>query len=219
MTYPIRTKPRSLRDWFASEPERFTRERSPKRSTFWAVVGLVGLVSTVLVLLNPDAVIDALGGTRRSGLAMVGAFVVPPVMVVLGVVFQFVWAHRFRVRDGGVVARGVLFIVPESLDVRDAFEAFATGGTSPERVYQAMRFLSANKVDPQVQTGQKIVALEASPADRLTFAGVLRMDRTKRGVMWIDQSPLTIAGDHFFDPPVMQAEASRSGAGAATSGA
>lgn len=126
---------------------------------------VVGLVSTVLVLLNPDAVIDALGGTRRSGLAIVGAFVVPPVMVVLGIVFPFVWVHRFRVRDGGVVA------------------------------------------------------LEASPADRLTFAGVLRMDRTKRGVMWIDQPPITIAGDHFFDPPVMQAEASRSGAGAATSGA
>lgn len=169
---------------------------------FWAVVAVVGLILTVLVLLHPEAPGDAFGGRSRGGMAILGAFVLPPALVVIGVVFQFVRVHRFRVRGGGVIGRTQLFIVPASLDVRDVFAAFTVGGRDLEHVRGAMTFLTANAIDARVQTGQKIVVLQASPADRVTFAGVLRMDERERGVLWIDQEPLTITGEHFFDPAV-----------------
>lgn len=199
-TYPIRTTQRSLRSWFAAEPSRFVRERSPRRTIFWASIAVIGIVLTILVLLNMDAVAEMLGGRRRGRTALLGAVVLPPALVVVAIVFQFLWVHRFRVPGGGVIGSDELFIVPASLDVRDAFRAFAAGGTNPEGVIEAMRFLDLHRVDARTQTGQKIVVLSASPDDCVTFAGVLRMDAEKKGVLWIAQEPLTITDEHFFDP-------------------
>lgn len=204
MTFPIRTTSRSLRAWYASEPERFTRERSPRRTIFWAIVALVGAVLTVVVLLDPQAVADVFGGRRRAGLAILGAFVIPPALIVCGIVFQFVWIHRFRVRDGDLVTRSTLFIVPGDLEVRDAFAAFSRGGTDPDGVRQAMRYLIDHAVDSRVQTGAKIVALAAATTPATTLAGVLRMDERKKGVLWIHQEPLTMTGEHAFDPRALR---------------
>lgn len=203
-SYPIRTTHRSLRSWFAAEPARFTRERSPKRTIFWAIVSLIGLVLTVVVLLDPAAVTENFAGRRRAGAAVLGAFVLPPALIVCGIVFQFLWIHRFRIRDGGLIGRGELFIVPHQLDVRDAFRAFAVGSTDPDRVREAMRFLDSHKANAEAQTGNKIVALSASPDDRTTFAGVLVMDPRRKGVLWINQEPLTISGEHYFDPRALR---------------
>lgn len=203
--YPIRTKFRSLRDWFAAEPTRFTRERSPKRMVFWGIVAVVGLVLTVLVYLNPEAVIEFFGGRRRGGMAVLGSFLMPPAMIVVGIVFQFYWVHRFRIKGGGVLQGDQLFIVPGDLDVREPFRALAVGGQDLDGVRQAMRYLQSHQVDPRHDRGQKIVVLTESPDDRTTFAGVLRMDETKRNVLWINHEPLTLTGEHYFKPQELHA--------------
>lgn len=180
-------------------PERFVRERSPGKTVFWAIVGVVGIVLTALVYLHPEAVVDMLGGRRRAGAAILGALVAPPALIVLGIVFQFVNVQRYRLRDGGVVRRGDIFVVRGDLDLRPALAAFRVGAEDEAGVRAALASLEASRVDPRVETGQQIVAFPEARQDRTAIVGVLRMDASDKGVLWIDEPPFEVAGDRYFE--------------------
>ncbi|MDF2507734.1 MAG: hypothetical protein K0Q52_1593, partial [Microbacterium sp.] len=46
---PLRSRSRSLNPWFATRPDLFVSERSPRKSATWLVIGGVMVIVTLLV--------------------------------------------------------------------------------------------------------------------------------------------------------------------------
>lgn len=75
--------------------------RSVPWTVFFSIIVLGGVVLGVVVFVDPDATIEAMSGTRRSGYAVLGAFGAPFVLVALGVVGLIWWCQRWRSPAGG----------------------------------------------------------------------------------------------------------------------
>lgn len=206
-TFPIRTRSRSLHDWMRASPEQFERERSPRKTVTWGVIAGVGAVLLALALLLPGAVVEVLHGGRRPGLAVLAAYLVPAAMLVTGVVMQW-FSFRYRVRGGGVVRSGELFVVAGGLDLRGALDVLARGTRDPQ-LEATIAWLEAQRVDPRVEVGNQMVAIASAPESRRLWVGLLRMDARRRGDLWIDAEPVEVAGDAWFDVVAMRAAAAR----------
>lgn len=189
MTFaPIRSKSRSLAPWFATRSDLFTKERSPRKTVTWSVIGALMLVATLLIVLNADAVTEAMGGHRRAGLALVGAFGFPPLIAVLSLVMIFAGAGRWRVKGGGVLKNPVIHAYGAGFPIERVLDAVRQGD-SPAIISG----LAALQKDPGKD---RLLTLWSSNEDRMTYAGVLRVEGD---VIWIDQEPFLVGPDHYVD--------------------
>ncbi|MGO2112160.1 MAG: hypothetical protein ACTH31_11155 [Pseudoclavibacter sp.] len=186
---PISSKTRGLQPWFATRPDVFTRERSPRKTTTWAIVGGLAAILTVIVLVNADAVPEILGGNRRSGLAIIGAFAFPPAIAVFSLVMMLVGANRWRVAGGGVLKNSVVLSFGRAFPVERLLAAVRTGTDSSEIIDT---FRAAEK-DP----GRDVVlTVWSSKEDRVLYAGVLRVDGNR---VHLDREPIAVSGERWFD--------------------
>lgn len=191
MTFtPIQSKSRSLNPWFKSRPDLFTPERSPKKTTTWGIIGGIALVGSILIFLNPAAVAEALGGSRRSGMAIIGAFVIPPAIVVLSAIMLLIGSRRYRLKDGDVMVNpisgmyGPVYPIQET--VTALYNARADNAT-------ALSYLKPLTVPKQTN---RMLQVWSSPASQHLFITILRIEGNQ---VFIDQEPMHLGPDRYFD--------------------
>lgn len=187
---PLRSKSRNLYTWFATRPDLFTSERSPRKTTVWAVIAAVMAVVTLLVYLNPTGTVELLGGRVRGGLAIAGAFALPPLLIVVSVIMIFAGARRWRVKGGGVLSNAAINSVSASFPLDRALAALREGSADSAGVIAALTAMKKDRGD------ERLVTIWSSPADRAMYIAVLRVDGN---VQWFDTEPITVDPDRYFD--------------------
>lgn len=188
---PLRSKSRNLYTWFATRPDLFESERSPRKTTTWAVIAGIMVVLALLVYLNPTATVETLGGRIRGGLAIAAAFAMPPVIFVLCIVMIFVAARRWRVKGGDVLLNPVIHSYGPGLPVEQVVAALRTGNADSAGVIAA---LAALQKDPGTQ---RLLTIWSSDADRAMYVGLIRVDDADK--LWIDTEPITVDPERYFD--------------------
>ncbi|KNY05434.1 hypothetical protein [Microbacterium sp. GCS4] len=187
---PLRSKSRNLYAWFATRPDLFTAERSPRKTTGWAIVAGIMAVVALLVYLNPTGTVELLGGRVRGGLAIAGAFALPPIIIVVSVVMIFLGARRWRVKGGGVLLNPVIHGFSARFPVDRAIAALREGSADSQGVIAALTAMQKDAGD------ERLLTIWSSDADRAMYIGVLRVDGN---VLWIDSEPITVDPDRYFD--------------------
>lgn len=187
---PLRSKSRNLYAWFATRPDLFTSERSPRKTTVWAIIAGIMAVVTLLVYLNPTGTVDLLGGRVRAGLAIAGAFALPPVIIVVSVIMIFAGARRWRVRGGGVLSNAAINSVGAGFPVDRALAALREGSADSTGVIAALAAMKKDAGD------ERLVTIWSSPADRAMYIAVLRVDGN---VQWFDDEPIAVDPERYFD--------------------
>lgn len=191
MTFtPIQSKSRSLNPWFKSRPDLFTPERSPKKTAMWAIIGGIGLIGTVLVFLNPTAVAEALDGSRRAGLATIGAFAIPPAITVLSLVMLLVGSRRYRLKGGDVMVNPISGMCGPGYFIPDAVAAIANAKADNATALTYIKHLT----EPKQST--RMIQVWSAPANQHQFITVLRIDGNH---VWIDNEPIHLGPDRYFD--------------------
>ena len=201
---PLRSRSRSLTPWFATRPDLFVSERSPRKSTTWVVIAGLMVIVTLLVYLNPAATTELLGGRVRSGLAIAGAFLMPPAVFVASIVMLFVGARRWRVRGGGVLTNPVIHGVPAGFSLDPVTAALQQGSSDSAGIVAALKEVIAHKGD------SRLLTIWASEADRAMYIGVIRVDGKE---LWIDAEPIALDPELFFDAKELNRTALREHAG------
>lgn len=187
---PLRSRSRNLSAWFATRPDLFTSERSPRKTITWAVIAGIMAVVTLLVFLDPTGTVELLGGRVRSGLAIAGAFALPPVLMVVSVVMIFAGARRWRVKGGGVLSNAAINSVSASFPVDRALSALREGHADSAGVIAALAAMKKDTGD------ERLVTIWSSPTDRAMYIAVLRVDGN---VQWFDTEPITVDPERYFD--------------------
>lgn len=187
---PLRSKSRNLYTWFATRPDLFASERSPRKTTTWAVLAGVMLILALLVYLNPLATVETLGGRIRGGLAIAAAFAMPPVLFVICVVMIFVAARRWRVKGGGVLVNPVIHTYSSGFPIEQALAAIRTGSADSAGVIAAFTALQKDSGD------DRLITIWSSDADRAMYVGLIRVDGNK---LWIDTEPFAVDPERYFD--------------------
>lgn len=187
---PLRSKSRNLYTWFATRPDLFESERSPRKTTTWAVLAGVMLILALLVYLNPLATVETLGGRIRGGLAIAAAFAMPPVLFVICVVMIFVAARRWRVKGGGVLVNPVIHTYGSGFPIEQALAAIRTGSADSAGIIAAFTALQKDSGD------DRLITIWSSDADRAMYVGLIRVDGKK---LWIDTEPFAVDPERYFD--------------------
>lgn len=187
---PLRSKSRDLSAWFATRPDLFESERSPRKTATWGIIAGIMVVLALLVYLNPLATVEALGGRIRSGLAIAAAFGLPPVIFVICLVMIFLGARRWRVKNGGVLRNAVIHGYATGFPIEQVLAAIRTGSADSAGVIAALAALQKNRAD------ERLLTIWSSEADRAMYVGVLRVDGNR---VWIDDEPFAVDSDRYFD--------------------
>jgi hypothetical protein len=169
---PLRSKSRNLYTWFATRPDLFESERSPRKTTTWAVLAGVMLILALLVYLNPLATVETLGGRIRGGLAIAAAFAMPPVLFVICVV------------------NPVIHTYSSGFPIEQALAAIRTGSADSAGVIAAFTALQKDSGD------DRLITIWSSDADRAMYVGLIRVDGNK---LWIDTEPFAVDPERYFD--------------------
>lgn len=193
---PLQSRSRSLKPWFRSHPELFVAERSGPQMIFWAVTAAVMVVVALLVYLNPNATVELLGGRVRSGLAIAGAFALPPMIFLVCVVMILRRSQRWRMRGGAVLTNPVVVGVDASFPVGTLVAAIRDG--NDDAIQAALTSAHRRLSDAW------IVTVYSSEADRVMYVGVLRVDGD---TVWIDDEPVRV--DRYIDLKSLDAAAVR----------
>lgn len=194
---PISSRSRNLSAWFATRPEDFVAERSPKRTWFWGITAVVFAVITAIVLLHPSDIVEMLGGRRRAGMAIAGTFFLPPAIALFSVVMIFVGSRRWRVRGGGVLTNPLIHGVTAAFPTDLVVEAIRRGSTDRDGIVTALTTAFTHPGD------RLLITVWASNTDRVLYVGVLRVEGNR---VWIDAEPVRVGPDRFIDlKPVDQA--------------
>jgi hypothetical protein len=201
---PLRSRSRSLTPWFATRPDLFVSERSPRKSATWLVIGGVMVIVTLLVYLNPVATVELLGDRARSRPAIAGAFLMPPAVFVASIVMLFVGARRWRVRGGGVLTNPVIHGVPAGYSLDPVVSALHRGSSDKAGIVSALTDVIAHRGD------DRLLTIWASDADRAMYIGVIRVDGKE---VWIDAEPIALDPALFFDAKELDRTALREHAG------
>lgn len=186
--------------WFATRPELFVSERSPRKTVFWLVSAVAAGLVALLVYLNPTATVELLGGRVRSGQAVAGAFVLPPLAFVACIVLTFLVARRWRVRGGGVLKNAVILGVRHGFPLDDVVGALEQGSTRRQPAVEALA--SAQ----QANGDDRLLTIWSSERDRVLIIGILRVDGN---AVWIDSEPVMLASHEYFDARACDREARR----------
>ena len=153
-----------------TRPDLARPERSPMRTVFFAVLAVVGAVFAVLVVVDPDAVFDAMAGGRREGLAVIGGFALPFLALALGVVGLIFWSRRWRVPGGGRFEDA--WTVPfDHVDPDRVHEVLRTATSQTDPVL--VKLSSDLRVDNAPLRSRYQVWVKHSPSDRLAVALVI----------------------------------------------
>lgn len=187
---PLRSKSRDLSAWFATRPDLFESERSPRKTATWGTIAGIMVVLALLVYLNPLATVESLGGRIRSGLAIAAAFGLPPVIFVICIVMIFLGARRWRVKGGGVLRNAVIHGYAARFPIEQVLTAIRTGSADSAGVIAALAALQKNRAD------DRLLTIWTSEADRAMYVGVLRVDGNR---VWIDTEPFAVDSDRYFD--------------------
>ncbi|MEV4669255.1 hypothetical protein [Microbacterium sp. LWO12-1.2] len=195
---PLRSKSRSLYPWFATRRDLFESERSPKKTTTWGIIAGLMAVLALLIYLNPEATVDLLGGRVRSGLAIGGAFALPPVVFVVSIVMIFVGARRWRIKGGGVLTNPVIHGVSAAFPLEPVLDAIRAGRSEGDTIVAGLSAMQKARAD------ERLLTIWASEEDRIMYVGVLRVDGD---AVWIDAEPFRVDGDRYFDAKELDATA------------
>lgn len=84
-------------------PDLMTPYRSIPWTIFFSLLLIAGVVLGFVVYLNPEATIELMSDSRRAGLAAIGAFAAPVVVVGFGVIGLIWWCQRWRSPGGGTL--------------------------------------------------------------------------------------------------------------------
>lgn len=187
---PLRSKSRDLSAWFATRPDLFEAERSPRKTTFWMIIAGVMVVLALVIYLNPLATVEFLGGRIRGGLAIAGAFSLPPVILIVSIVMLFIGARRWRVKGGGVLTNPVIHSISARFPAEQVVAALQRGSADSAGVVAALAALKKDSGD------ERLLTIWVSEDDRLMYVALLRVDG---GAQWIDTEPITIGPDRYFD--------------------
>lgn len=201
---PLRSRSRNLYTWFATRPDLFVSERSPRKSATWLVIaGLMGVVM-LLVYLNPESTAELLGGRVRSGLAIAGAFFLPPAVFVAGIVMFFVSARRWRIKGGGVLTNPVIHGVAAGFPLDQTVSALQRGSSDSAGIVAALKDVIEHRGD------DRLLTIWTSDADRAMYIGVIRVAAKE---LWIDSEPVAVDPALFFDAKELNRTAMREQAG------
>ncbi|MDF2559225.1 MAG: hypothetical protein K0R99_671 [Microbacterium sp.] len=201
---PLRSRSRSLSPWFATRPDLFVAERSPRKSATWLVIAALMVIVMLLVSLNPEATAELLGGRVRSGLAIAGAFFLPPAIFVASIVMFFVGARRWRIKDGGVLTNPVIHGVPAGFPLDQVVAALERGSADSAGIVAALKDVIAHKGD------DRLLTIWTSATDRAMYIGVIRVDGKD---LCIDSEPIALDPALFFDAKDLDRTALREHAG------
>lgn len=188
---PLRSKSRDLYTWFATRPDLFEHERSPRKTTGWGIVAGIMVVLALLVYLNPTATAELLGGRVRGGLAIAAAFAMPPVIFVVSIVMIFVGARRWRVKGGGVLQNPVIHSCSAGFPIEQVLAALRQGSADSSGVIAALTAVQKDAGD------ERLLTIWSSAADRAMYVGVIRVGGDDK--LWIDTEPFAVAPDRYFD--------------------
>lgn len=197
---PLRSTHRNLYSWFATHPDLFASESSPRKRAVWTVVAVVMVVLSLVIYLNAEATVELLGGRVKGGLAIAGAFALPPVLVVVSIVMIFVGSRRWRVKGGGVLTNPVIYGVDGSFPIRPLLEAIRNGRTDAAEITEGFAAAQDSLGD------DLLLSIWSSDADRIMYVGVLRVDGD---AVWLDEQPFRVGGADYFDAKALAAAASR----------
>ncbi|GGM35321.1 hypothetical protein [Microbacterium saperdae] len=203
MTFtPLRSKSRNLYPWFATRRDLFQPERSPKKTMTWGIIAGLMVVLALLIYLNPEATVDLLGGRVRSGLAIAGAFALPPVVFVVSIVMIFIGARRWRIKGGGVLTNPVIHGVSAAFPLEPVLDAIRAGRSEGDTIVAGLSAMQKAVAD------DRLLTIWASDEDRIMYVGVLRVDGD---AIWLDAEPFRVDGDRFFDAKDLDAKARQRG--------
>lgn len=198
---PLKSSHRDLKVWFATRPDLFTKERSPKKTITWTIIAGIAAILTILVYMDTAAVVswvnenlsDSGRGRRRgvAGWAAIFAFAGPPVLLLFSLWMGFFGSARWRVKNGEVLKNPFLTTCGAGAPIDAFMAAVAQGGTNNPAIVQGM---AALEKDPGKQY---LVTIWSSPTDRVLFAGVLRLEGESH--TWLEREPITVSGDRWFD--------------------
>lgn len=197
---PLRSTHRKLYSWFATRPDLFASESSPRKRAVWTVVAVVMVVLSLTVYLNAEATVELLGGRVKGGLAIAGAFALPPVLVVVSIVMIFVGSRRWRVKGGGVLTNPVIYGVDGSFPIRPLLETIRNGHTDAAEITEGFAAAQDSLGD------DLLLSIWSSDADRVMYVGVLRVDGD---AVWLDEQPFRVDGSDYFDAKALAVAASR----------
>ncbi|WP_258068134.1 hypothetical protein [Pseudoclavibacter sp. RFBB5] len=186
--------------WFATRPEVFVSERSPRKTVFWLASAVAAGLVALLVYLNPTATVELLGGRVRSGQAVAGAFVLPPLAFVACIVLTFLVARRWRVRGGGVLKNPVILGVRAGFPLENVLTALEVGSA---RRGPAIEGLAAARL---ANGDDRLLTIWSSERDHVMVIAILRVDGN---AVWIDSEPVMLAPDSYFDAEAYDREARR----------
>ncbi|MGF0119677.1 MULTISPECIES: hypothetical protein [unclassified Pseudoclavibacter] len=186
--------------WFATRPELFVSERSPRKTVFWLASAVAAGLVALLVYLNPTATVELLGGRVRSGQAVAGAFVLPPLAFVACIVLAFLIARRWRVRGGGVLQNSVILGVRHGYPLDDVVGALERGSTRRQPAVEALALAQHANGD------DRLLTIWSSERDHVMVIAILRVDGN---AVWIDSEPVMLAPDSYFDAEAYDREARR----------
>ena len=197
---PLRSTQRNLYSWFATRPDLFASESSPRKRAVWTVVAVVMVVLSLVIYLNAEVTVELLGGRVKGGLAIAGAFALPPVLLVVSIVMIFVGSRRWRVKGGGVLTNPVIYGVDGSFPIRPLLEAIRNGRTDAAEITEGFAAAQDSLGD------DLLLSIWSSDADRIMYVGVLRVDGD---AVWLDEQPFRVGGADYFDAKALAAAASR----------
>ena len=201
---PLRSRSRSLNAWFETRPDLFASERSPRKSATWLVIAGLMVVVMLVVYLNPEATAETLGGRVRSGLAIAGAFFLPPVIFVASIVMFFISARRWRVKGGGVLTNPVIHGVAAGFPLERATAALQRGNSDSAGIVAALTDVIEHRGD------DRLLTIWTSDADRAMYIGVIRVAGKD---LWIDSEPVAVDPALYFDAKELNRTAMREQAG------
>jgi hypothetical protein len=197
---PLQSASRDLSVWFGSRPDLFVVERSGRKTAFWAASTVVAFIVGALVWLYPDATVELLGGRVKSGMAIIGAFALPPVVAVVSIVLLVRRSERWRIRGGGVLTNPIILGVASTFPAHSVITAMKTGRSRPQSLVEALTAAWIHAGD------DRLITVWASAADRVAYAAVLRVDGDS---VWIDDEPVHIGEDQYVDLAPLDAAARR----------
>ncbi|PRB18479.1 hypothetical protein [Microbacterium sp. MYb62] len=205
MTFtPLRSRSRDLSSWFATRPDLFVSERSPRRSTTWLLIAALMVILMVVVYASPDATVALLGGRVRSGLAIGGAFFLPPTVFAASIAMFFIGTRRWRVKGGGALTNPVVHGVAAGFPLDQATAALQRGSSDIAGIVDALKTVIAHRGD------DRLLTIWTSESDRAMYIGVIRVDGKK---LWIDSEPVPVDPALVFDVKELDRAALREHAG------
>ncbi|WP_258066161.1 hypothetical protein [Pseudoclavibacter sp. RFBA6] len=175
-------------------------ERSPRKTVFWLASAVAAGLVALLVSLNPTATVELLGGRVRSGQAVAGAFVLPPLAFVACIVLTFLVARRWRVRGGGVLQNAVILGVRPGFPLDDVVGALEQGSTRRQPAVEALASAQHTNGD------DRLLTIWSSERDHVMVIAILRVEGN---AIWIDQEPVMLGPDSYFDAEAYDREARR----------